>query len=78
MKAIFRTIMVAALLTCVPTTALGCCAAVAAHQVWPWDEMEEVPLDAALVVYGDTYGEPLEEWSLAVESEAGGAVALTN
>lgn len=78
MKKILRTIVVAAALACVPTAAFACCAAMAADLVWPWDGMEEVPLDAALVIYGNTYGEPLEDWSLVIESEAGGPAAFTS
>jgi hypothetical protein len=65
-----------ALLILTPTTVFACCAAVAAHVAWPWDGMEDVPVEAAVLLYGNTYEQPLEEWSVSLVSEIGDPVAL--
>lgn len=74
-----RRILVAAasaLLFFTPTTALACCMAVAAHLAWPWDGMEDVPVDAAILLYGSTYEQPLDEWSVGLAHGNEATVAL--
>lgn len=66
----------AVLLVITPTAALACCMAVAAHAVWPWDGLEEIPVDAAVILYGSTYELPLEEWSVNLVPESGEPVSL--
>lgn len=64
------------LLAVAPSAALACCAAVAAHWVWPWDGMENVPMDAAVLLYGSTYEQPFADWSVSCEAEDGEAVTV--
>lgn len=45
--------------------------------VWPWDGMEQVPVDAAVIVYGRTWDRPLGEWELEIVSESGATVPCT-
>jgi len=39
--------------------------------------MEDVPVDTAILLYGSTYEQPLEEWSVSLSQENGESVALT-
>jgi len=52
--------------------------AVAAHLAWPWDGMEDVPVDAAIILYGSTYEQSIEEWSVSLVPEDGEPVPLAN
>jgi len=60
-----------------PTMTYACCAGQAFELVWPFDGAEDVPLDVAVLLYGTTWGAPLNNWTLELATEAGEAVAFT-
>jgi hypothetical protein len=60
-----------------PTPTSASCAVPAASLAWPRNGMEEVPLDAALVLYGRDIDNPSGGWELLLESETGEPVPFT-
>jgi hypothetical protein len=63
-----------------PGRAEACCMAEAAHLVWPWDGMEGLPVDTALVIYGAYYFDLTDaelEWTLDFHTAEGEAVPFT-
>ncbi|MFH1533079.1 MAG: hypothetical protein ABIK09_20325, partial [Pseudomonadota bacterium] len=70
-------IMVTLSLALIPSPASASCSAPAASLAWPRNGMEEVPLDAALVLYGRDIDNPSGGWELLLESETGEPVPFT-
>ena len=73
----FTGILVVIVLGSAPTPTSACCAAQAVSLVWPSNGMEEVPVDAAVVLYGKDLENPSGDWELLLESETGEPVPFT-
>ncbi len=68
--------LVAVLTLGAPAAASALVMATAADLAWPWDAMEGVPVDSALVFYGNKEYGPLGQWSVTLTPEGGEPIAL--
>ncbi len=71
----FALVVVFLALAPAPTTAS--CAVPAASLAWPRNGMEEVPVDAAVILYGRDIDNPSGGWELLMQAETGEPVSFT-